>query len=184
MNMLISARSLKGKHVFLGDKETPVARVRGVIIAGDTGQVLGFKVGISKVIGFGDLNWDEQNGLFYVRDSDSVCDANEIVRLKMALKSGNYFNKQRVVSETFKKIGKLHDVMFDPVLGILGEIIAVKRFLIWTSETVISRINILDVDSKEIKVRGNGSKVMSITPELKNKAAPMTGTALSDLLTN
>ena len=182
--MKISSKSLIGSPVYLSDKKSALVLIRGVLVSGETGLVLGFKVGLNNVISFQDINWDGSNKRFYVKEADSICDASEIVRINNLLDSENYFNKQRVVTEGGKILGRLWDLEFEPITGSLVEIIARKRFLFGSKDTMVIKSRIVDVDSKKIVVKGNGATVKESAINLKNKTAPVTSAALSDLLTN
>jgi uncharacterized protein YrrD len=182
--MKLSAKVVKGSEVFLLDKKTPAALVRGLIFSAETGKLLGFKVGVDKVICFLDLNFDKAKKIFYVKSTDCVCPTKEVVRIESCLNSENYFNKQKIVTESGIGLGRLYDLNFEPVSGVITDIIVRKGFLFWSKDKIISKHEIINVNKKQIIVKDNGAKVKVFETRIKNKAAPVGGAALSDLLTN
>lgn len=171
--MKLSAKKIQGSEVLLMDKKTPIALIRGLIFNAETGKLLGFRVAVNKVICFLDLNFDERKKLFYVKSADAVCDTAEVVRIDQCLKSGVYFNKQKVITETGSKLGKLYDLNFEPVSGMITDIICRKGFLIWSKDRVIPKHNILDVTLQEIKVKDDAAKIPIFETQLKSKTAPV-----------
>lgn len=182
--MKLSARKVRGTEVLLMDKKTPIALIRGLIFDASNGNLLGINVGLNKVICAYDLNFDEENKVFYVKSSDSICLAKDVVRIDKCLKSKNYFNKQTIFTESGKKIGRLYDVNFEPVLGIIKEIVAHKGIFLTRKRRIIPKYEIINVSEKQIIIKDDGEKIPVLSKKLKNKAAPVTGAALSDLLTN
>jgi sporulation protein YlmC with PRC-barrel domain len=182
--MKLSAKAVRGSEVLLMDRKSPAALIRGLIFDAETGKLLGFKVGLDKIICFLDLNFDEHKKIFYIKSPDCICPTNEVVRIDQCLSSGGYFNKQQVVTETGRKLGKLYDLNFEPVSGVVTDITAKKGFLLWSKDSVIAKHNILDVTAHKIKVKCDGAKVPIFEAQIKNKTAPVGGAALSDLLTN
>ena len=181
--MKLSARAVRGSEVLLMDRKTPIALVRGLIFDAENGKLLGFKVGINKVICSLDLNFDEDKKLFYVKSLDSICNTSDVVRIEQSLSSGMYFNKQTVVTESGKKLGRLYDLNFEPVSGVMTDVI-VRRGFISFKKRLIPKHEILDVSKAAIKVKDDEAKVPIFETKLKSKTAPVGGAVLSDLLTN
>jgi len=180
--MHLSRNNLVGSAILNPDRESAFGTIKVIIVDPDSGKVLAVSLdrSIDKVISFVDLKWDDELRTFYVLNDDVVCSRSEIIRVDKLVSEGSFLNKQKVVTESGKNLGKLYDFYFEPELAVMSKIVTKKRFIFFSDTLVIAHNNILEVDSSFIKVRDNAAHAFDPKYKFKKKAEPaISGTAFS-----
>lgn len=169
--MKIFRNQLIDRPILSRNKISTLARIKSVIIDPETGKILSVAISKSKdkLISFSDLVWSADEKVFFVLDEDVIFDRKDLVRSDFILHEGSYFNKQKVVTESGKKLGQLNDFEIDITLGMLTQISVRKRILFFGIRRLIARKFILEVKPRKILVEDNEAYVKIS----QKKAAPV-----------
>lgn len=144
---------LKGMPVLLGEDSRELGRLRGVFIHPETGQLIGFLVGISKVLASTDIErWSEEG--VYVRAKDSLVSPFEILRIeKFGLRRTLFWSK-KVFSKKGRRFGRLRDFTLDTSMDMLASIECSRVFLwIKWNHRIFARSEVVEITDAKIVVQ-------------------------------
>ncbi len=146
---------LLARPVMSRDSAKPVARVFDVILDPASGNFVALSVypALRKVVAARDIvSWTPE---ITIRDSDSIIEPSEIVRIQKVLDSHAAFIGNRVETESGKYLGRVYDFLLDVNLGALLKIIVAHDFLgiVRWNERVIPAGEIIRTEPERIIVK-------------------------------
>lgn len=146
---------LLGTPVMSRDSAKPIARVFDVILDPASGNFVALSVypALRRVVAARDIvSWSPA---ITVRDSESVIEPSEVVRIQRVLDSHTTFMKNRVETESGKYLGRVYDFLLDVNLGALLKIMVAHSFLgiVRWSERVIPAGEIVRTEPERIIVK-------------------------------
>lgn len=146
---------LIGTPVLSRDSAKPVARVFDVILDPANGNFVALSVhpALRMVVGAKDIiSWAP---VVTIRDSESMIEPSEVVRIQKVLDSHTSFIKNRVETESGKYLGRVYDFSFDVNLGALVKIMVAHSFLgiVRWDERVIPASEIIRTEPERIVVK-------------------------------
>lgn len=137
------------------DSAKPVARVFDVILDPTSGNFVALSVhpALRRVVGARDIiSWSP---VITVRDSESLIEPSEVVRIQKVLDLHTTFMKNRVETESGKYLGRVYDFLLDVNLGALLKIMVAPNFLgiVRWNERVIPAGEIIRTEPERIVVK-------------------------------
>lgn len=157
-----------GKSVYCREVPGIVARVFDLILDPTNGTLVALSVhpSMARVVGVRDvLSWYPQ---IVIRDTDSITEPEEILRIRDVLTHGYApFFGNTVVNEAGEVLGKVHDYLINIDTGILVNIMVAKSFLglVNYQGRVIPWGDIVRVEPEQIVVKDD-ARVREVQPEL------------------
>ncbi|MEK7146031.1 MAG: hypothetical protein AAB802_02500 [Patescibacteria group bacterium] len=139
--------------VLLGEDSRELGRLRGVFINPETGQLIGFLVGFSRVLASTDIErWGDE--AVYARGKDSLVSPFEILRIEKFGLRRTLFLSKKVLSKKGRRFGKLRDFTLDTGLDILASIECSKGFFGFKwGHRIFSRSEITEILDGKIVVQ-------------------------------
>lgn len=152
--------SLAGLNITT-DEEQVLAPLSGVFMNPETGQIIAFLAGLTRVLVPVDVQQWKKDHLI-VSDKEALVLPTEILRLQEYGIRRSFLNGKRVRSASGKNMGKIRDFQIEVSTSSIIEFMASKKFLgIEWAESQFSYKDIQEVTEKAI--------ILSIEPEQKAK---------------
>lgn len=143
---------VEGLPIVVSEDERPLAYLNGLFMNPETGQIIGFLAGYTKVLVPSDI---ERWRLDYVqvRGFDSLAPANDILRIRKFGLRRSFLNGKRVRSKSGKGLGRVRDFCFETSTNSVLNIEVSKRFLwIEWAKRIFSYREISEVTERAIIV--------------------------------
>lgn len=154
-----------GLPVIASEDERPLGELNAAFMHPETGQLIGFLVGYTKVLTPAEIErW--RSDYVKVRSSDSLASPNDILRLRNYGLRRTLLNSKRVYSKSGRHLGRVRDFCFESsAAALLTFDVSKKLFWIEWSKRTFTYQEVYEVTEKCIR--------LSIEPEEKVKGQTM-----------
>ncbi|MEK9159777.1 MAG: PRC-barrel domain-containing protein [Patescibacteria group bacterium] len=150
---------LVGLAVVVSEEERPLGVLNGTFLHPETGQLIGFLVGYTKVLVSAEIEkW--HSDYVKVRDADSLSSPMDILRIRDYGLRRTFLNGKRVRSKNGKTLGRVRDFCFDTATSSLLTFEVSKKFL-WI--TWADRL----FSYKDIEEITDNAIILNVEPEKK-----------------
>lgn len=163
---------VSGFPVVLPEDEKRLGSLNGVFMDPETGQIIAFLVGYSRVLTPIEIEkW--RSDRVQVNSKDALSPVSEILRIERYGLRRSFLNGKRVFSKSSKRLGRVHDFSFDPSTNSILDFEVSRRFF-WFEwgkrifsykdiEEVTERAILLNVDPEEKVKAGKRINVPAMT---------------------
>lgn len=152
---------VSGIPVQVGETERNLGSLNGIFIDPETGQIIAFLVGFSKVLVPVDIEkWTRDSVL--VPDADVLISPFDITRIDKFGVQRSYFLGKKVLSGSGKKFGKVRDFLFESTTNSILQFTVSKGFFgIKWDERIFSRKDISEITADAV--------ILNVEPEAKDR---------------
>lgn len=150
---------LAGLPVMLSEEERPLAYLNGTFMHPESGQIIGFLCGYSKVLVPVEIEkWSSDH--VKVKNADSLAAPTDILRIRDYGLRRTFLNGKRVQSKNGKRLGRVRDFCFDTSTYSLLTFDVSKKFLWidWANRTF---------SYKDIELVTEKAIILNVEPEKK-----------------
>ncbi|MBU0981704.1 hypothetical protein KKC94_03335 [Patescibacteria group bacterium] len=149
--------NISGIPVISSGSNAPAGRLNGIFINPETGQIIAYLVGLSRVLSPVDVEKWTKDAIF-ITSPDVLVSPLEILRIQEFGLRRSLLMGKTVVSKSLRPLGRLRDFTIDTALDSLVSIECSRRFL-WLqwSKRLFQFDNISEIEANRIIVNVDGN---------------------------